>query len=36
MKPRHPELAQEYLDFILTPEGQEILRGFGYEPIDVQ
>ncbi len=29
----NPELAQEYLDFILTPEGQEILRGFGYEPI---
>lgn len=30
----NPELAQEYLDFILTPEGQEILRGFGYEPIE--
>ncbi len=32
----NPDLAQEYLDFILTPEGQEILRGFGYEPIDVE
>ena len=31
----NPELAQEYLDFILTPEGQEILRSFGYEPIEV-
>ncbi len=29
----NPELAREYLDFILSPEGQEILRGFGYEPI---
>lgn len=29
-----PELAQEYLDFVLTPEGQKILRGFGYEPIE--
>ncbi len=28
-----PELAQEYLDFILTPESQEILRGFGYEAL---
>ena len=30
----NPELAQEYLDFIISPEGQEILRGFGYEPIE--
>lgn len=30
----NPELAQEYLDFVLSPEGQEILRGFGYEPIE--
>jgi molybdenum ABC transporter molybdate-binding protein len=29
----NPELAQEYLDFMLSEEGQEILRGFGYEPI---
>jgi len=29
----NPELAQEYLDFILTPESQEILRGFGYEAL---
>ena len=29
----NPELAQEYLDFMILPEGQEILRGFGYEPI---
>jgi molybdenum ABC transporter molybdate-binding protein len=30
----NPELAQEYLDFILSPEGQEIMRGFEYEPIE--
>jgi molybdate transport system substrate-binding protein len=30
------ELTQEYLDFILTPESQEILRGFGYEPVEDQ
>ncbi len=30
----NPELAQEYLDFMILPEGQEILRGFGYEPIE--
>ncbi len=31
----NPELAQEYLDLIISPEGQEILRGFGYdEPIE--
>lgn len=30
----NPELTQEYLDLILSPEGQEILRGFGYEPIE--
>lgn len=30
----NPELAREYLDFILTPEGQEILQGFGYEEIE--
>jgi ABC-type molybdate transport system substrate-binding protein len=29
----NPELTQEYLDLI-SPEGQEILRGFGYEPIE--
>jgi len=32
----NPKLTQEYLDFILTPEGQEIPRGFGYEPIEDQ
>jgi ABC-type molybdate transport system substrate-binding protein len=30
----NPELAQEYLELIISPEGQEILRGFGYEPIE--
>jgi molybdate transport system substrate-binding protein len=30
------ELPQEYLDFILTPEGPEILWGFGYEPVEDQ
>ncbi len=30
----NPELTQEYLDLIISPEGQEILRGFGYEPIE--
>jgi ABC-type molybdate transport system substrate-binding protein len=30
----NPELAQEYLDLIISPEGQEILRGFGYDPIE--
>jgi ABC-type molybdate transport system substrate-binding protein len=32
----NPELTQKYLDFILTPEGQDILWGFGYEPIEGQ
>lgn len=31
---QNPELAQEYLDFILAPEGQEILQGFGYEELE--
>jgi molybdenum ABC transporter molybdate-binding protein len=31
---QNPELAQEYLDFILSPEGQEILQSFGYEEIE--
>ena len=30
----NPELAQEYLDFILSPEGQEIMQEFGYEPLE--
>ncbi len=30
----NPELAREYLDFMLSLEGQEILRRFGYEPIE--
>ena len=32
----NPELTQEYPDFILTPESQEIPRGFEYEPIEDQ
>ncbi len=30
----NPELAQEYLDFMLSPEGQEIMQEFGYEPLE--
>lgn len=29
----NPELARDYLDFVLSPESQETLKGFGYEPI---
>ncbi len=30
----NPELAQDYLDFMLSPEGQEIMQEFGYEPLE--
>lgn len=29
----NPELTQEYLDFMLSPEGQEVIRRFDYEPL---
>lgn len=29
----NPELAQEYLDFMLSPQGQETISQFGYEPL---
>ena len=35
-KAPNPELTQEYLDSILTPEGKEIPRGFAHEPIEYQ
>jgi molybdate transport system substrate-binding protein len=30
----HPEAAQHFLDFVMSPEGREILSRYGFEPPD--
>lgn len=33
-KADNPELAQDFLDFMLSKDGQEIIQGFKYEPVN--
>jgi molybdate transport system substrate-binding protein len=33
-KSKSPELTRDFLDFILSPEGQKIIQKFKYEPVD--
>lgn len=30
----HPELAQQFVDYVLGPEGQQILANYGFIPVD--
>nr|MDQ3303872.1 extracellular solute-binding protein [Actinomycetota bacterium] len=30
----NPELTRDFLDFMLSPEGQKIIQNFKYEPVD--